>query len=191
MAATRAKTLVAVVLIFTAGIGFAAFFNAGVTYTNEMEFCTSCHSMQVNLEEYKETIHYKNPSGVQATCSDCHVPKQFVPKMVAKIMAAKDVFHEIMGTIDTPEKYEAHRWGMASAVWAKMKGSNSRECLNCHKFENMDLAAQDRSARSKHGNALDEGETCIDCHKGIAHELPDEPEEAEATEETAEASQAK
>jgi cytochrome c-type protein NapC len=78
---------------------------------------------------------------------------------------------------------------MASAVWAKMKGSNSRECLNCHRFENMDLAAQDRSARSKHGNALDEGETCIDCHKGVAHELPDEPEEAEATEETAEASE--
>jgi cytochrome c-type protein NapC len=180
MASTRAKTLLTAVLIFAAGIGFAALFNTGVAYTNEMDFCTSCHSMQVNLEEYKETIHYKNPSGVQATCSDCHVPKQFVPKMVAKIMAAKDVYHEIMGTIDTPEKYEAHRWGMASAVWAKMKGSNSRECLNCHKFENMDLAAQDRSARSKHGNALDGGETCIDCHRGIAHELPDEPEDAEA-----------
>ena len=99
--------------------------------------------MQVNLEEYKQTIHYKNPSGVQATCSDCHVPKEFLPKMVAKVMAAKDVYHEIMGTIDTPEKYEAHRWGMASAVWAKMKASNSRECLTCHKFENMDLAGQD------------------------------------------------
>mgnify|MGYP001031141501 CR=1 FL=1 len=118
MASSRAKTLVAALIIFAAGIGFAALFNTGVTYTNEMEFCTSCHSMQVNLEEYKQTIHYKNPSGVQATCSDCHVPKEFLPKMVAKIMAAKDVYHEIMGTIDTPEKYEAHRWGMASAVWA-------------------------------------------------------------------------
>ena len=191
MAATRAKTLVAALLIFAAGIGFAAFFNTGVAYTNEMEFCTSCHSMQVNLEEYKQTIHYKNPSGVQATCSDCHVPKEFLPKMVAKVMAAKDVYHEILGTVDTPEKYEAHRWGMASAVWAKMKSSNSRECLSCHKLENMDLAEQDRTARSKHGNALDDGQTCIDCHKGIAHELPDEPEEAEKPEEAAEASGAK
>ena len=191
MASTRAKTLVAAVLIFAAGIGFAAFFNTGIAYTNEMDFCTSCHSMQVNLEEYKETIHYKNPSGVQATCSDCHVPKEFLPKMVAKIMAAKDVYHEILGTVDTPEKYEAHRWGMASAVWAKMKSSNSRECLSCHKLENMDLAEQDRTARSKHGNALDDGQTCIDCHKGIAHELPDEPEEAEKPEEAAEASGAK
>jgi cytochrome c-type protein NapC len=179
MASARAKTLVAALIIFAAGIAFAALFNTGVAYTNEMDFCTSCHSMQVNLEEYKQTIHYKNPSGVQTTCADCHVPKQFLPKLVAKIMAAKDVYHEIMGTIDTPEKYEAHRWGMASAVWAKMKSSNSRECLSCHRLENMDLAAQaTRSARSKHGNALDDGKTCIDCHKGVAHELPDEPAEA-------------
>ena len=191
MASSRAKTLVAALIIFAAGIGSAALFNTGVTYTNEMEFCTSCHSMQVNLEEYKQTIHYKNPSGVQATCSDCHVPKEFLPKMVAKIMAAKDVYHEIMGTIDTPEKYEAHRWGMASAVWAKMKSSNSRECLTCHKLENMDLAEQDRTARSKHGNALDDGQTCIDCHKGIAHELPDEPDVATDSEAAAEEGGAK
>jgi len=164
-------------LIFLAGLVFAGLFNVGLAYTNEMEFCTSCHSMKVNLEEYKETIHYKNPSGVQATCSDCHVPKQFVPKMVAKIMAAKDVYHELIGTIDTPEKYEAHRWDMATRVWAKMKGTDSRECLNCHKFENMELTAQGRSARARHGNAPDKGQTCIDCHKGIAHEEPDEPDE--------------
>ena len=179
MASPRKFTLFALALVFIAGIVFAGVFSTGLTYTNEMEFCTSCHSMQVNLEEYKQTIHYKNPSGVQATCSDCHVPKQFVPKMIAKVMAAKDVFHEIMGTIDTPEKYEAHRWGMASRVWAKMKDSNSRECQNCHKFENMDLAGQaSRSARSQHGNAPDDGKTCIDCHKGIAHEQPDEPDDA-------------
>jgi len=191
MASSRAKTWGAALLIFAAGIGFAALFNTGVTYTNEMEFCTSCHSMQVNLEEYKQTIHYKNPSGVQATCSDCHVPKAFLPKMVAKIMAAKDVYHEILGTIDTPEKYEAHRWSMASAVWAKMKSSNSRECLNCHRIENMDLAEQDRTARSKHGNALDTGQSCIDCHKGIAHELPDEPDEPGASETQAQGGETK
>jgi cytochrome c-type protein NapC len=173
---TRKITLIVVGVIFLAGLIFAGLFNVGLAYTNEMEFCTSCHSMQVNLEEYKETIHYKNPSGVQATCSDCHVPKQFIPKMVAKVMAAKDVYHEVLGTIDTPEKYEAHRWDMATRVWAKMKGTNSRECRNCHKFENMDLTGQSRSARARHGNAPDKGETCIDCHKGIAHEEPDEPE---------------
>ena len=95
--------------IFVVGVIFAGLFNMGMAYTNEMEFCTSCHSMKINLEEYKETLHYKNASGVQTTCSDCHVPKPFIPKMIAKVVAAKDVYHEIMGTIDTREKYEAHR----------------------------------------------------------------------------------
>lgn len=143
--------------------------------------------MKVNLEELKETVHYKNASGVQATCADCHVPKSFFPKLKAKIFAAKDVYHEILGTIDTKEKYEARRWEMANAVWAKMKASDSRECRSCHDFNNMDLSEQDRMARKKHGRATDKGQTCIDCHKGIAHEEPDEPDEEEDEEDETEA----
>ena len=171
--------------IFTAGIIFAGVFNIGLSATNEMDFCTSCHSMKINLEEYKETLHYKNASGVRATCADCHVPKEFGPKMVAKVLAYKDVLHEILGTIDTPEKYEAHRWDMASRVWEKMRASDSRECRSCHDYSQMDRGEQGRSARKRHGRAEDEGKTCIDCHKGIAHEEPDEPDE-EDTEETQE-----
>jgi len=162
--------------IFVLGLVGAGLFNTGLSATNEMEFCISCHSMQTNYEEYKETIHFKNHSGVRATCSDCHVPKQFVPKMVAKVLAAKDVYHEIVGTIDTPEKYEAYRWTMATAVWQKMKASNSRECRSCHAFDQMAFDDQSRMARKKHSAAEERGETCIDCHKGIAHEEPDEPD---------------
>ena len=164
-------------VLFVAGIIFAGFFNVGLSATNEMDFCTSCHSMKVNLEEYKETVHYKNTSGVRATCSDCHVPKAFVPKMVAKVLAAKDVYHEVMGTIDTEEKYEAYRWQMATAVWQKMKASNSRECRTCHDFDQMALENQGRMAQKKHSAAVDKDQTCIDCHKGIAHEEPDEPDD--------------
>ncbi|MCK5649168.1 MAG: NapC/NirT family cytochrome c [Gammaproteobacteria bacterium] len=171
------KNIVFILIIFFAGVISFAGFNSILAYTNSMEFCTSCHSMKVNLEEYKETLHYKNASGVQATCSDCHVPTQFFPKMKAKILAYKDVMHEILGTIDTPEKYEQHRWDMASRVWAKMKASDSRECRNCHDYDNMAFSEQDRMARKKHPRAQLKGQTCIDCHKGIAHEEPDEPDE--------------
>lgn len=168
----RRMGLIAVLVVFLVGVGFAALFNTGLAYTDEMEFCVSCHTMQTNYEEYKESLHYKNQSGVQATCSDCHVPKPFIPKMVAKIIAAKDVYHEIVGTIDTPEKFEAHRWDMASRVWAKMERSDSRECRSCHEFANMDLSEQGRSARSRHASAEERGKTCIDCHKGIVHYEP-------------------
>jgi cytochrome c-type protein NapC len=165
------------VILIVLGVVLAGLFNTGLSATNEMEFCISCHSMQVNFNEYKETVHYKNNSGVRATCSDCHVPKQFVPKMVAKVLAAKDVYHELAGTIDTEEKYEAYRWQMATAVWQKLEASNSRECRSCHAFDQMALDGQSRMARKKHGAALDNDQTCIDCHKGIAHEQPDEPDD--------------
>lgn len=158
--------------------GFAAFgaVNGFFAYTNTLEFCTSCHTMKINLDEYKETVHYKNAAGVRAICSDCHVPKEFGPKVYAKVVAAKDIYHEIAGTIDTKEKYEAHRWDMASRVWEKMKANDSRECRSCHNFDYMDFSAQDRSASRKHPRAQTEGKTCIDCHKGIAHTEPEPPE---------------
>ncbi|MGB0865213.1 MAG: NapC/NirT family cytochrome c [Granulosicoccaceae bacterium] len=175
----KRMSLLSVAGIFFLGIAAAFGFSVGLEKTNTMEFCISCHTMQTNYREYQDTIHYKNPSGVQATCADCHVPKQFLPKMAAKIIAAKDVYHEIIGTIDTPEKYEAHRWDMASRVWAKMEATDSRECRNCHDYSNMDMEEQDKSARRRHSRAIRDGETCIDCHKGIAHEEPDEPDDAD------------
>ncbi len=176
---SRKRIVFVFIGIFAAGIIFAGLFNAGLAHTNTTEFCTSCHTMQTNLEELQQSVHWQNASGVHAGCADCHVPQPFIPKMIAKVMAAKDVYHEFMGTIDTPEKYEAHRWNMASRVWEKMKATDSRECRSCHEYAHMDLAAQDRSARNRHSNAPDKGDTCIDCHKGIAHTLPEEPEEVD------------
>ena len=179
----KKRTIFIISSVFIAGIAFSFAFSAGLGQTNKMEFCISCHTMTINYDEYIETPHYKNAAGVRATCADCHVPKEFLPKMKAKILAYKDVLHEFLGTIDTPEKYEAHRWDMATRVWAKMEASDSRECRSCHAWDSMDLSEQDRSARNRHGRAPDEGKTCIDCHKGIAHEEPDEPDDWEEEEE--------
>ena len=181
---SRKKTIVIIIVVFVVGLIAAGLFNVGLARTNTMEFCTDCHTMQIPYQELQETAHYKNASGVQATCADCHVPKPFIPKMIAKVIASKDVYHEIMGTIDTPEKYEALRWDMASRVWEKMKANDSRECRSCHDFASMDLTEQDRSARNKHGNAEDKGQTCIDCHKGVAHDEPDEPDDLEEEEDS-------
>lgn len=156
---------------FLAGILFWGGFHWSLELTNTEEFCTSCHTMETNLGEYRETVHYNNHSGVRAICSDCHVPHEWQYKMKAKIMAVKDVYHELRGTISTPEKYEARRLELASAVWTKMKASDSRECRNCHAFEYMDFTIQESRAAQNHQKAIDEGMTCIDCHQGIAHDL--------------------
>jgi len=174
---SRKKWVIIASLMFFIGILFTVGFNVALEATNTTEFCTSCHTMKWPFEDLQETTHWSGITGVHAGCADCHVPKAFWPKMYAKIRAAKDVWHQIIGTIDTREQFEAHRWKMANTVWERMKANDSRECRNCHSFDHMDLSAQDRFARKKHERAVDEGETCIDCHKGIAHEEPDEPEE--------------
>ncbi len=157
---------------FLAGILFWGGFHWTLEMTNTEEFCVSCHTMETNLGEYRETIHYNNHSGVRAICSDCHVPHEWSHKVKAKIMAVKDVYHELAGTISTAEKYEEHRLPMAAAVWKKMKTSDSRECRNCHDFDYMDFTIQETRAASEHQRAIDTGMTCIDCHQGIAHSLP-------------------
>ena len=177
----RISSLPALALLVIGGIGGIIFwggFNTAMELTNTMEFCISCHEMKDNVyQEYKETIHFKNPSGVEVTCSDCHVPKPWIYKVIRKIQATNELYHKALGTIDTPEKFNEHRWVMANRVWKTMKETDSRECRNCHSFDSMDLSEQDRTARKKHSRAIDEGKTCIDCHTGIAHELPDEPED--------------
>lgn len=178
----RISSLPALVLIIVGGLGgimLLGSFNALLGVSGDMEFCISCHEMRDNVyKEYKETVHFKNASGVQADCTACHVPTPWVHKVIAKTAAIKEIYHKLLGTIDTPEKFEQHRWEMASRVWKEMRETDSRECRTCHSFDNMDLSEQGRSARNKHSKAPDGDKTCIDCHKGIAHEEPDEPEDA-------------
>ena len=169
---------VGLVVFIIGGVSFAgltSFFH----YTNSTEFCTSCHSMDINFTEYKQTLHYKNASGVQAGCADCHVPKSLGPMLVSKIIAFKDVVHEVIGTIDTPKKFEDRRWYLANIVWDKMRATDSRECRSCHSYQSMDLATQDKRTRKKHSKATERGKTCIDCHSGLVHEEPLEPDEEE------------
>lgn len=158
---------------FLGGIIFWGGFHWSLEATNTEEFCTGCHSMETNLGEYRQTIHYNNHSGVRAICSDCHVPKEWQHKIKAKVMAVKDVYHELVGSIDTSEKYESHRLEMAAMTWRKMKQSDSRECRNCHNFDYMDFTIQETRAASEHQRAIDNSMTCIDCHQGIAHNLPE------------------
>jgi len=177
-------TLGAAVFFMIVGVIFWGGFNTAMEATNTLTFCISCHEMEENVyREYKKTIHYTNRSGVRATCSDCHVPDPWVHKVVRKVQASNEVLHKVLGTIDTPEKFNEHRLELARKVWKAMKTTDSRECRNCHDFGSMNPENQKGRARKQHINGMEAGNTCIDCHKGIAHskvhdQLSDEELEA-------------
>jgi cytochrome c-type protein NapC len=158
---------------FFSGIVFWGGFNTGMEATNKMDFCIGCHEMRDNVyEEYKTTIHYSNRTGVRAVCSDCHVPKDWTHKIIRKVKASYEVWGKITGKIDTKEKFEANRMAMAEREWARMKATNSIECRNCHDFEAMSPELQKKTPYKKHMDAKAAGQTCIECHQGIAHRLP-------------------
>lgn len=164
-------------LLFVLGaLGWVGFDNA-LHYTNSLTFCSSCHEMRDSIvPEYEQSPHFKNAAGVRAICSDCHVPHAFFPKMKAKLAAtANELPKWATGARRPKEKFEAARLEMAEHVWAKMKATDSRECKNCHSVEAMDIEAQDSSAGKKHNleRMKTRNETCIDCHKGIGHGLPE------------------
>jgi cytochrome c-type protein NapC len=169
----RYSVLAIVSTFFVLGILFWGGFNTAMEATNTLEFCIGCHEMRDTVyQEYKKTIHYSNRTGVRAICSDCHVPKDWTHKMIRKIQASGEVWGKITGTIDTPEKFEAKRLTLAEHEWARMKASDSRECRNCHSFEGMSFDAQKDRSKKQHEIGKKTNKTCIDCHKGIAHQKP-------------------
>ncbi|MBL8698056.1 MAG: NapC/NirT family cytochrome c [Alphaproteobacteria bacterium] len=148
-------------------------FNWAMEMTNNEGFCITCHEMERNVfREYRQTAHYTNRTGVRATCPDCHVPKEWVHKVARKIQATGELYGHMVGVIDTPEKFEAKRLELAMRVWDTMKRTDSRECRNCHNFSHMDFSNQEPRSSQRHQAGLNQGMTCIDCHKGIAHKLP-------------------
>ena len=160
---------------FVCGVVFWGGFNTALEATNTEAFCISCHEMQDNVyEELTRTVHFTNRSGVRASCPDCHVPHEWTDKIARKMQASKEVWGKIFGTISTRQKFLDKRLELAKHEWARLKANDSLECRNCHSEAAMDLSRQAPRAAEIHTEYLLSGQaTCIDCHKGIAHELPD------------------
>ena len=170
---TRYSALTLLVLGVIAGILSWGGFHTVVEATNTETFCIGCHEMKNNVyAEYKETIHYTNRTGVRAVCADCHVPKEWGPKMIRKVQATRELYGKLTGSIDTREKFEAKRLQLAEREWARMMANDSLECRNCHTLASMDVEKQKPRAKKSHELAVRDKETCIVCHKGIAHHKP-------------------
>jgi cytochrome c-type protein NapC len=150
-------------------IGVIAF-DTTLHATSTETFCISCHEMKAHpYAQLQKTLHYNNAFGMRPTCSDCHLPKEFVPKMIRKVEAAREVWGTITGVIDTPEKYAAHAPAMKQREIARMQANDSQECRNCHDPAHMQADLQSKMAQRFHQPGRVQDKTCIDCHAGIAH----------------------
>ena len=77
------------------------------------------------------------------------------------------------GVISTEEKFNKERLRMAKLVWEEYRQNNSENCQHCHAFTPEVVSKQKDFVQPMHQQFLSKAMTCIDCHKGIAHRLPD------------------
>lgn len=150
-----------------------------VKETGTNEFCGgACHSMKWVYSEYMESGHHANRTGLVARCHDCHIPHGHPELLWYKAKAGtRDAIAEIRGVISTEEKFKKERLRLAKNVWEEYKANDSANCRSCHTFTPETLAKQAKQkpfAEKMHAARAAEKQTCIDCHKGVAHTAPDE-----------------
>jgi len=168
-------TGIVAIFFFLAGIAYMRTFDHTMKVTSTDQFCVGCHEMKDNVyPAYTESIHYSNRSGVRAACADCHVPHEWSDKVVRKVQSTKELWGTFIGSINTPEKFAANRLRLAQREWSRFKRNDSLECRNCHDQAYFSFEKQDPPGTYMHQTMMDTGRfTCIDCHKGIAHVLPE------------------
>ena len=163
---------VLVTLGFIAGAIAWQQFNNVMDATSTEEFCVSCHSMETPLEELKQTVHWSNNSGVRATCPDCHLPHDKTAKYARKMQASREVLAELSGKYNEEGSFEEHRAEMTEREWARFAANGSKECKNCHSYDRMNFEKMSKAAQKAMKPAAERNQSCVDCHKGIAHHLP-------------------
>jgi nitrate/TMAO reductase-like tetraheme cytochrome c subunit len=169
-----------VVVLITVGlvIGVAGVIGTQVMVaaTGSNEFCGgACHSMQWVAQEYRQSVHFANRTGVRAACHDCHIPHEYPRLLWYKAKAGlNDAIQEARGVISTEDKFKKERTRLAKHVWAEYKDTNSANCQHCHAFDADIVAKQKDFVQPMHQQFLAGTATCVDCHKGIAHTAPDE-----------------
>ena len=161
---------------FVAGVVFWGAFNTALELTNTETFCTSCHEMHDNVfQELKQTIHFTNRSGVRASCPDCHVPHEWTAQDRPQDAGVEgglgqDLRHDQHAREVRGQAARAGRARMGAAQGQRLAWNAATATAS----NSMDFTRQSARAAQTHGTLLASGErTCIDCHKGIAHRLPD------------------
>jgi trimethylamine-N-oxide reductase cytochrome c-type subunit TorC len=77
-----------------------------------------------------------------------------------------------MGNSSERGVYEEGFIELAKHEWDRFSANKSLECKNCHNYESMDFEQMSPTARIQMKQAAEKDQSCVDCHKGIAHKLP-------------------
>ena len=133
------------------GIGGYTFGYAkgGSYFSSDPRACVNCHVMREQYDSWQHSSHH-----AVATCVDCHLPHDFVPKWVAK--AENGFLHSLAFT--TQNFHEPIRITPRNA---RILQDN---CVACHKDLVGDLLHL--------GSLGDPSNQCVRCHAAVGHGAP-------------------
>jgi len=112
-------------------------------------------------EQYKESSHYKNKSGVVASCADCHLPPGSFNKWYTKItQGATDTFCHL---ILKPEDIDHEEWKQKA-----VKNINPNACRKCHK-ELLPPELPKGGFIAHRAFLKGDAKSCLECHTNLVH----------------------
>lgn len=145
------------------------------TYVASEYVCSYCHLEREY--DYKIRLPYSKPHPAelqagekQAECVDCHLPKGFwgTTFTYTHYLSATDLF----GHFRDRASERAGNWiPLSAARTARVRDRlfeyDSVTCRSCH----IESEIKPKRSRGKkaHANALESGETCIECHDNMVH----------------------
>jgi len=158
-----------------------AFFLGALDFTDYVfshnTFCgNACHVMESTVyKELQESKHYNTPTGVRATCAQCHVSGRLTYAMVDHFLGTGELFVNLTNDFSKPGSFEKFRIAAANRERFKMLGNNSETCAHCHVMEAIKPVRI--RGQNAHKDAIDKNVPCIACHFNLVHKDV-EPSEA-------------
>lgn len=139
----------AILMGVASGLGFYAFdYGEGLSYfSKDPRACANCHVMDDQYDSWQKGGHHQS-----ATCVECHLPHDFVPKYLAK---AENGFWHSKGFTFMDFK---------EPIRIKPRNASilQESCLHCHGDFVHELVAGSRTVGA-------DSLQCVHCHRGVGH----------------------
>jgi len=145
---TLVPTVSAILFGLMAGLGAFTFqYGEGLSYfSKDPAACANCHIMQPQLDSWQKASHH-----TVATCVDCHLPHDFVPKWLAK--AENGYLHSKAFTFQ-----DFHE-----PIFIRERNHRILQdnCVQCHSDLVHDISGERAPAS--------EASRCVHCHSTVGH----------------------
>ncbi|HWP39786.1 MAG TPA: cytochrome c nitrite reductase small subunit [Tepidisphaeraceae bacterium] len=140
--------MIAILLGVITGLGAFTFdYGEGLSYfSTDPRACTNCHIMNDQFNSWTKASHHGF-----ATCVDCHLPHELLPKYIAK--ADNGFWHSKGFTFQ-----DFHEPIMIRPRNAKILHDN---CMRCHEDFVHEIVAGSTTA--------EDAVNCIQCHRAVGH----------------------